>query len=693
VKTFRLLLILVYSLCLLNSCGGGGNMNVLTTTPLTIISGAPPDGTVASVYDGSGFSVSASGGRQPYMWSWAAAAGSSVPPGLSFSNASITGTPTTAGPFNVIVTVSDSESPAVHVSANYTIIVAAPLQISSGAPPSGTFGMTYGPSSSENLKCFWNPYRGWHLVCNPCSSPSACASLPPCNGNIAQSPCRETKQVFLGFPLAATGGLPPYTWALTKSSSLPPGLNLTTSGMIAGTPATPGTSNITVTVSDSASPATQASAPYKIVIAPPPPPVINAVALLPIGTLGSPYVGFTFTATSKAPSLTWNNTGALPQGMTLGQDGALSGKPSEARTFPITVMVQDSFGQDATPVRITLQVLTQGFLPTGSMETSRASHSATLLNTGKVLIAGGSPMGYIQVVATAELFDPLSGSFSSTGSMGTARVSHTATLLADGRVLVTGGRDINDNPVLTAEIFDPVNGTFSPTGNMETTRLYNTATLLKTGIVLVAGGLDAAGTFLATAELFDPRTGLFTPTGNMVTPRAGHTSTSLSDGRVLVAGGDTTTAEIFDPATGTFTPTASLEAARVNHTATLLKNGKVLVTGGQDNGSNTLASAELFDPAVGTFTPTASMETVRVNHTAVLLDDGTVLVAGGNDSSTGFYFSSAELFDPASGRFTPTADMTAARSWHTATFLNNGKVLVTGGQNGQATLASAELYQ
>jgi hypothetical protein len=684
---------------------------------LAITSGAPPDGTVGGPYGGThtisghsftGFPLTATGGTPSYTWSWAAAQGSSLPPGLNLSLLyisggstrccvyvlAISGTPTTAGTYNVVVTIADSASPPAHVSANYTINVAAQaaLSITSSAPLSGTVGVNYGPSSIEYLKCIFFFYRTWQQNCTPCSSYSACASLIPCTFQFPEV-CRETKQVFLGFPFVATGGLPPYNWALASSSALPPGLSLTTGGLIAGTPTMPGTYNISVTVSDSASPPAQASANYKIVIAPPPPPLINAVPLLPIGTQGSPYVGFTFTAAGGEPPLVWTETGPLPQGMSFSPAGVLSGTPSAAGSSSITVTTQDVFGQDSAPLACTIQVLAKGFSPTGNMTGPRAGHTATLLTSGRVLVAGGSPTGFTPVVATAELFDPANGAFSPTGSMATARASHTSTLLTDGRVLVTGGRDATDNPNSTAEIFDPASGSFSATGSMESPRLYNTATLLKTGKVLVTGGLDISGAFLATAELYDSATGVFTPTGNMATARAGHTATLLNDGKVLVAGGDTTTAEIFDPATGVFTPTGNLEAARVNHTATLLTNGKVLVTGGQDNGGITLATADLFDPALGAFTPTGNMETVRTNHTAVLLNDGTVLVAGGSDSTSGLFLSSAELFNSSSGSFTPTADMTAVRASHAATLLKTGIVLVTGGQNSQATLASAELYQ
>ena len=131
-------------------------------------------------------------------------------------------------------------------------------------------------------------------------------------------------------------------------------------------------------------------------------------------------------------------------------------------------------------------------------------------------------------LATAELFDENSGIFTTTkGSMQTPRYSHTATLLQHGRVLVTGGQGGTANEALaTAEVFDPATGTFSPTtGSMEMTRSFHTAALLHDGTVLVAGGTDAGGHSLSAAELFDPATGIFTTTADMGTARTFHTAT------------------------------------------------------------------------------------------------------------------------------------------------------------------------
>lgn len=614
---------------------------------LTVTSSAPPAGTVGTAY---AFSFTASGGITPYTWSWAAASGSSLPPGLSVTSGSISGTPTAAGSYNLIVTITDSESPAVQMSANYTIVISppTPLAITSGTPPSGTVGARYAPRRRGS-----------------------------------------------GFVLLATGGITPYTWNWTAEagSTLPPGLNIVGS-LITGIPTTPGTYNVVVTVMDSSTPAMSVSANYSITINPPPQPVVNTTAP-PNGAINLPFT-FTFTATQGYAPLTWSETGALPGGLVLSTAGVLSGTPTATGQFPITVTAQDQFGQ-AGSQGFTVQIFANGFKVTGSMGTPRVNHTATLLNSGKVLITGGFDNNN-NVLATAELFDPSTGTFSSTGSMGTARRSHTATLLANGKVLVAGGCDSLGNCLTSAELYDPVAGSFAATGSLGTARGAHTATLLQNGKVLIAGGENfATTTSTASAELYDPASGTFSSTGALGTARNGHTATLLASGKVLMAGGANgialASAELYDPTAGTFSATGSMSTTRLGLTASLLGNGQVLVAGGADVNGNHLATAELFDPNAGTFALTSgSMITGRFLHTSTLLSNGNVLIAGGVGSNA-LSLNAAELFDPSTSTFSGTGSLNTARWGHTATLLNNGTVLVIGGGSFGSTLASAELYQ
>ncbi|NVN91363.1 MAG: hypothetical protein HXX11_12280 [Desulfuromonadales bacterium] len=329
------------------------------------------------------------------------------------------------------------------------------------------------------------------------------------------------------------------------------------------------------------------------------------------------------------------------------------------------------------------------FTATGNMTSNRSNHTATLLPNGKVLIAGGHYYNTAgdTYVNTAEIYDPLAGTFTATGNMNAIRSDHTATLLPNGKVLVAGGNSTySGNYANTAEIYDPATGAFTATtGNMAGARAYHTATLLPSGKVLVAGGLYGANAS-NLAEMYDPATGTFSSTnGNMITARRWHTATLLPNGTVLIAGGSNgnylNTAEIYDPATGTFTEPTSY-MARYYHTATLLPNGKVLFTGGSTGGWS--STADMYDPATATFSRVAGTMTVpRGRHTATLLPDGRVLITGGFYYASGLhYMDTAEMYDPAAGTFSATAGtMVNARRGHSTTLLPSGKVLVAGGYN------------
>jgi N-acetylneuraminic acid mutarotase len=359
-------------------------------------------------------------------------------------------------------------------------------------------------------------------------------------------------------------------------------------------------------------------------------------------------------------------------------------------------------------------------------------------NCGKVLVAGGigaDPTGRAQTIASAELYDPRTGRWSATGSMTTPRALHTATLLPSGKVLVVAGagpggaEPRNANQLASAELYDPVTGTWTATGSLTGTtsppasntplgaRLGQSAILLdkgncgsNCGKVLVVGGVGGvgAGPALASAELYDPRTGTFRATASLDQSRQGQAAVLLANGKVLVIGGfhdpfgttapNLSSGEIYNPATETWSPSGSLAARRIGATATLMDNGQVIVTGGAGGGNApgttneagpALFSTESFNANDNVWSRTSFLNIARVYHTATLLPSGPssvcgqncgkVLVAGGDAELIGNfppYFNllsplrSAELYTPAAVikalRIHPSAFL-AARSGPSAT--------------------------
>lgn len=312
----------------------------------------------------------------------------------------------------------------------------------------------------------------------------------------------------------------------------------------------------------------------------------------------------------------------------------------------------------------------QGYVPTaeifsggsfhdiGPMNAARAGAHATMMNSGRVLIAGGvvtdpawSSVGSAEYLH-ANNPGALDYSFTLTRApMFYPRVGHTVTpIRVQGRpgVLVAGGGD--NSAMFTAELYLQREDTFDDYGQtqMRKPRIYHAAALLNDGRVLICGGRrsrNATDLEWTQAEIFDPRTcnfsenvetapRVFQTIESMLERRTHHTATTLPDGRVLVAGGMQVndaqpgqpavygvlhSAELFDPVALKFTATGNMNAYRAKHTATPLGNGQVLIAGGVSGGSEILDSAEVYDASSGQFTSVGSMSKKRVFHSATVI--------------------------------------------------------------------------
>ncbi|MGN6591667.1 MAG: kelch repeat-containing protein, partial [Terriglobales bacterium] len=344
----------------------------------------------------------------------------------------------------------------------------------------------------------------------------------------------------------------------------------------------------------------------------------------------------------------------------------------------------------------------------GPMQQARAYATATLLQDGTVLVAGGAEGD--NVLASAEVYDPASSTFRGTGSMSRPRAAAQAQLLPDGKVLIMGGEASDgffhsNTAPLSTDIYDPAKGTFAAGPSLSFALNVVLSARLADGRIFltgVAGGADCGDQHTCTGpvEIYDPAQGQFTADGALQVPRTVATATALDDGEVLIYGGwsanaagatsATQTYEIFDPATGTSTLLTSSTVPVFGQAAVKLDDGRVLICGGNSHGVGAVKACEIFDPQTQQVAyTTGALLAGRNQVAATLLSDHRVLVAGGNNQPP-----DAEIFTPELQTFTAAGNFDTERAYFTATLLDDGSVLIAGGDapgDGSA-LASAEVF-
>jgi N-acetylneuraminic acid mutarotase len=300
---------------------------------------------------------------------------------------------------------------------------------------------------------------------------------------------------------------------------------------------------------------------------------------------------------------TWASTGSMHVGRTLARAVLFS----NGKVLVVGGCVNDCLS--ATTKSAELYNPNSGtFAATGSMVQSRAEFAITLLANGQVLVAGGCTAydanGCASTTNKAEIYNPSTGTWKATTALRAARHAMTATLLASGKVLVAGGATSASDALNSTEIYDPTAKTWTLGTKMITARSDYASIMLGTGKVLFMGGENINGVSINNAELYNPSTGKFTATGKMTATREEHTAVLLANGNVLVSGGNKLTlttqtplasAELYNPAAGTWTATGAMSSPRSGHTSTVLTTGHVLNAGGSD-AVNELDSAETYTP-------------------------------------------------------------------------------------------------
>lgn len=434
--------ILIFSV-LMTACGGGGKAPKPPAGPPTIQTVLLPQGAVNLPYFmGKGAILSATGGTGTYTWSIASG---SLPPGLTLdpSLGLISGIPTALG--NYIFTVQVTDGASMSSQKNLSIYIEGVVSITPAALPTGAPNVPYTNSNGTPVQLMatggLTPYT-WCVV----ESIGTCddgtfGALPPglslnkSSGVISGTPVTDglpttfTVQVsdsetspgvpavgtstfnitimsivtvslpsgYLNVPYSAAmtvaGGVQPYTWTATN---LPPGLALdpaTCTGSkgpmcsIKGTPTTPGSYPMTVTVTDGEK-SNRAVATASLTINVFQSQLTITTISLPAGIVGIAY-SVTLGATGGTPPYTWSLTsGTLPPGLMLdGNTGVISGTPTAANTYGFTLQVADS-GTPQQSVNGTFSILINPAITNAALNGNYVFTFSGYNNGTPVLMAG-----------------------------------------------------------------------------------------------------------------------------------------------------------------------------------------------------------------------------------------------------------------------------------------------------------------
>lgn len=306
----------------------------------------------------------------------------------------------------------------------------------------------------------------------------------------------------------------------------------------------------------------------------------------------------------------------------------------------------------------------------------------------------GGNFSTAHLTVVCELYNPGTGTWSNTGSMHDARSNAMAVVLNSGQVLVFGGSsaDTTTSVRSSAELYDPGTGLWTVTGSMSVARVAAGFWLLSNGTVLVAGGTSGGGsggfTFtgpsLSSSEIYDPGTGLWTSTGSLNVARqmfgyalggttpvavggAGPTPTIITSTETYASG--VWTLKTACPVSGTFNDGFN-NCVGLNDGTVLLASGRTVYYGVGDDTGN----CAVYTPNSNTWATVGSLIQSRDEGALFFLPQGTVLMAGGFANNDTTFLAECELYNPIAQTWTATNSLPDGKA---AIFINVGPVLAT----------------
>ncbi|MGC1614943.1 MAG: kelch repeat-containing protein [Candidatus Acidiferrum sp.] len=559
---------------------------------------------------------------------------------------------------------------------------------------------------------------------------------PPVTILTAALPATDRNDPGYSVQLQASGGKPGAdTWSII-AGALPPGINLSASGLVSGTATTPGSFPFTIQAADSNSPSDVGVQNYTLNVSVTP-LTEQFVLPPPDGVMGQPYsIASPLAVNGGTTPYTWTATG-LPPGLSISaSSGQIAGTPTVANPTGSTVTVTATDAAtppESVPFTTTIRVgspivISPATLPPGTIGAPYAFQLNATGGIGTLVFGPSSPAAGVLLDSNGALTiaNPQAStiSFSVTvhdqSNLGTA----PGFQLVGANYTITFAGQVGSNITFTTQPTNSVAGQLIGSSPIVVHVQDNTGAAIAGANVILAfasqpcaaatlggnnvvvTGADGNASFgnltidhgqngfalLATVVNQTAASNAFNvsgfcATGNLNTARSNHVAVALPNSDVLVAGGTpspsinaTATAEIFTGSQFTLL-TAPMNSARSSFTGTLLGNGSVLLAGGINAGGDSVNSVETYINGVF-FADSNTMSVPRDSHTATLLPSGDVLIAGG-ENGAGNVLNTAEIYHVADGTFSAPITMSSAHVNHTATLFTRGplqgKVLIVGG--------------
>ena len=398
------------------------SFSITILQPVSIATTSLSNGVTNVVYSAT---LLASGGKSPYTWS---VASGSLAPGLTLTSGGvIDGTPSTTGTFDFVAQVVDASGLILSATKSFSITILQPVSIATTSLSNGVTNVVYSATllaSGGKSPYTWSVASGSLAPGLTLTSGGVIDGTPSTTGTfdfVAQvvdasglilsatksfsitilqpvsiattSLSNGVTNVVYSATLLASGGKSPYTWSVA-SGSLPPGLTLTSGGVIGGTPSTTGTFDFVAQVVDASGLILSATKSFSITILQ---PVSIATISLPNGGMNVVYSATLLASGGKSP-YTWSvASGSLPPGLTLTSGGVIGGTPSTTGTFNFVAQVVDASGLILSATKsLSITILQPFVITTASLSNGimNVAYTGTLTATGGTLpytwsIAGG----------------------------------------------------------------------------------------------------------------------------------------------------------------------------------------------------------------------------------------------------------------------------------------------------------------